>query len=213
LTDVLDLAKIEASKVDLNIQPFDLFECIDPTMDIISAGVRAKSLRVGYTIDPNTPQLVLGDMIRLRQVLINLLTNAVKFTPNGGQIELRVKATRFDPKKHTQLHLTEDFPITDDELQFDDYVISISIIDSGVGIKNPDGLFQPFVQEDNSTTRKFEGTGLGLAISKKIVELMGGRIWVRSQYGNGSTFTFDIPARCITPSRKSSTVSSASKTV
>jgi anti-sigma regulatory factor (Ser/Thr protein kinase) len=180
-------------------------------MDIISTGVRTKSLRVGLSVDPNTPQIVLGDVARLRQVLINLLTNAVKFTPTGGQIDLQIRATRMDPKKHAQLHLiTTGIPLKDhdDEVQYDDYVLMVSIVDTGIGIKNPEGLFQPFMQEDNSLTRKYEGTGLGLAISKKIVELMGGRIWVKSKFGSGSTFSFEIPARCITPSRKLSTVAS-----
>jgi signal transduction histidine kinase len=179
-------------------------------MDIISANVRSKSLQVGYSIDPNTPQIIMGDIGRLRQVLVNLLTNAVKFTPVGGQIELQIRATRYDPDKHGQLKVpyhpisAETLPTSAYPHHYEDYVLTFSVIDTGIGIKNPEGLFQPFVQEDNSLTRNYEGTGLGLAICKKFVDLMGGRIWVKSTSGVGSTFTFDIPCRCSIPSRRPS---------
>jgi signal transduction histidine kinase len=192
--------------MDLTVQPFDLFKCIDPAMDIISTGARQKSLQVGYTIDPSTPQIAIGDIGRLRQVLINLLTNAVKFTPAGGQTELKIKATRFDPDKHRHLRLVEyEYEtIKDNNFHQEDFVLTFSVTDSGIGIKNPDGLFQPFMQEDNSVTRNYEGTGLGLAICKKLVELMGGRIWVKSSPGVGSAFSFEIPIPCVLQTKKES---------
>jgi hypothetical protein len=205
LNDLLDLAKIEANKMDLEVQQFDLFDCVDPVMDIIAVSVGPKSLQVGYNIDPNIPPTVIGDVGRLRQVLINLLTNAVKFTPTQGQIELQIKATRYDSKKHSHIRRIEPAKfaeVNDHLLPLEDFVLTFSVVDTGIGIKNPDGLFQPLTQEDNSITRRYEGTGLGLAISKRFVELMNGRIWVKSEYGAGSTFAFEIPVGCVRPTRK-----------
>ncbi len=131
-----------------------------------------KSLNLTYTIDESTPQAIIGDSTRLQQILANLLSNAVKFT-DKGEISVSVSSKKLDGIRHR---------------------IYFEVKDTGIGIPEDkmSRLFQPFTQVDSSTTRRYGGTGLGLAITKKLVELMGGRIWAESQLGKGSTFHFTI---------------------
>jgi PAS domain S-box-containing protein len=174
LNDVLDLTKAEAGKLSMEENPFALRECVSGAVDILISEVRRKGLELAWSLADDLPNTVIGDQMRLSQVLTNLLGNAVKFTEKGT-VELKVTA---DGK-------TPDGRIN----------VSFAVTDSGIGI--PDNkrelLFQPFSQADVSNTRRFGGTGLGLAICKEIVELMGGVIDCNSQEGLGSVFTCIVP--------------------
>lgn len=166
INDILDFSKIEAGKVILESYSFSVERCITESTDIIIHAAQQKGLKVDYDIHESVPAMVSGDLTRLRQVLVNLLGNAVKFTPDG---EIKIFA------KYETEH----------------QILTISVSDTGIGI-SPDGvqqLFQPFSQADSSTTRKFGGTGLGLSISKHLVELMQGTLSVGSELGKGTTFT------------------------
>jgi PAS domain S-box-containing protein len=169
INDILDLSKIEAGHVELEKIAFDLPQVATQAMDLIGEKARSKRISLNLKVEPDMPQVLKGDPARLRQVLVNLLSNALKFTEHGG-ISLSIQA---DPEGDPG------------DLRF-------AIEDSGIGLaKDKLGLiFGSFNQADNSTTRKYGGTGLGLSISKKIVELMDGKIWVESRLGIGSTFFF-----------------------
>ncbi|MGH2620005.1 MAG: PAS domain S-box protein [Anaerolineales bacterium] len=169
INDILDFSKIEAGKMELESQPFDLRECIESALDLVAPRAAEKGLELAYLLDEKVPQGVLGDVTRLRQILINLLGNAVKFTERG-EVVLSVVA-----KRRAWAH----------DLHF-------SVRDTGVGITEDQigRLFQSFSQADASTARKHGGTGLGLAISKRLAELMGGRMWAESAPGVGSVFHF-----------------------
>ncbi|HVR75174.1 MAG TPA: ATP-binding protein, partial [Planctomycetota bacterium] len=174
INDILDFSKIESGKLDLENQPFDLRDTIEGALDLLAKKAADKRLDLAYLMLDNTPSTVLGDASRLRQILVNLLSNAVKFTSSG---EVFVQAeTQSDDGNHWELH--------------------ISVRDTGIGIppERKDRLFQSFSQVDASTTRQYGGTGLGLAISKRLSELMGGRMWLESEVGKGSTFHCTI--RC-----------------
>lgn len=174
INDILDFSKIVEGKRVLESHPFDLRSCIEGSMDLMAPTAAEKGLILTFAIGNLVPVNLMGDATSLRQVLVNLLGNAVKFT-EAGEISLNV-ASRVRPDGRT-------------ELQF-------SIIDTGIGIPQNriNRLFQSFNQVDMSTTRKYGGTGLGLAISKKLVELMDGRIWVESELSKGSAFHFTILA-------------------
>ena len=174
INDILDFSKIDNGKMELEIQPFDLRGCIEEARDLVASNASEKGLTVAYDIDYSTPETIIGDPTRLRQILVNLLSNAVKFT-SLGQVEILVSSQKLTGAC---------------------YKIRFAIKDSGIGIPEDkmDRLFQSFTQVDSSTTRKYGGTGLGLAISKRLVELMGGKIWAISQMGMGSTFYFEILA-------------------
>lgn len=176
INDILDFSKIEAGKMELDPYDFDLRSCIEEVLDIFAAKAAEVNIDLIYQVDQNLPAQVEGDGMRLRQVLINLLSNAMKFTQKG-EIFLGV----------TQIHRTDDGEI---EIEFE-------IRDTGIGIPEQklNKLFEPFSQVDSSTTRKYGGTGLGLVICERLVSLMGGQIKVSSQPGIGSTFTFDIKAK------------------
>ena len=179
INDILDFSKIEAGKLELNPHPFNLRACVEETIDLMSARAFEKNLDLVCEIDDEIPNTIEGDPLRMRQVLTNLLSNAIKFT-KAGAVTVRVKMISAK---------TEDNEKTQLRLQF-------SVNDSGIGI-SADGLarlFKPFAQAEASTAQKFGGTGLGLAISKRLVELMGGKIWAESVPDNGSTFHFTINA-------------------
>lgn len=174
INKILDFSKIEAGKLELENQPFDLHDCLEVSLDLLSVKSNEKRLELTYFIGEQTPTTLKGDVVRLRQILVNLLSNAVKFTEEGG-VEVSVSSERLDNNRY-QLHF--------------------AVKDTGIGIPadQMDRLFRAFSQTDSSTTRQYGGTGLGLAISKKLVELMGGTIWVESEVGAGSTFHFTITA-------------------
>ncbi|MGV3772623.1 MAG: response regulator [Verrucomicrobiales bacterium] len=173
LNDILDFSKIESGKLELEHQPFELRKAIEETMELLAPLAAEKNLNLALIAEDNVPELVVGDVTRLRQIIINLLGNAVKFT-HKGEVVVRVIRGTDHPKSHL-------------ELQF-------SVSDTGIGIAPEvhDRLFKSFSQVDSSTTRQFGGTGLGLAISKRLVELMGGQIWLESELGKGSSFYFTV---------------------
>ncbi|MCB9006775.1 MAG: response regulator [Ardenticatenaceae bacterium] len=172
INDVLDFSKIEAGKLELEKQPFDLRQCVEDVLDLVSSKSASKGLELSYRIDFHIPTLFVGDATRFRQILANLLGNAVKFTAKG-EIVVYVGGTELDNGRF-QLH--------------------VSVKDTGIGIpeERMNRLFQSFSQVDSSTTRKFGGTGLGLVISKRLAELMDGRLWAESEPGVGSTFHFTV---------------------
>lgn len=179
INDVLDFSKIEAGNMSLEEFPFEISQSVEEAVELLSTRVSEKDVDLLYFIDPEVPEVVLGDITRLRQVLINLIGNAVKFTEKG-EIVIRV----------------ENRPSTKEG---EDAKIYFSVKDTGIGIAEDkvDRLFTAFSQADSSTTRKYGGTGLGLAICKKLVNLMGGHIWVDSEPGKGSNFQFTISAKVI----------------
>ncbi|MCB5174069.1 hybrid sensor histidine kinase/response regulator [Microvirga lenta] len=170
--DVLDLSSIEANQIQLRQEPFSFLSLIDDTVSIVSSGAGRKGVPIRTECDPDIPDVVLGDEARLRQILLNLLNNAVKFTRVG----------------HITAHVQHKGRSERGEL------IRISIIDTGIGIapEKRDRLFKRFSQVDRSIRREFGGTGLGLAISKRLIELMGGEIGVESEEGKGSTFWIEV---------------------
>ena len=172
INDVLDFSKIESSKVELEEEPFELNVCIEEVLDLPVPRVQQKNLDLLYRVDPKIPPFIVGDRLRLRQILYNLVGNAIKFTEKG-EIVISVGLNHQYDKSL--------------ELLF-------AVKDTGIGIpaNKLEKLFKPFSQADSSTTRKYGGTGLGLAISMRLVELMGGRIWAESKEGEGSTFSFTI---------------------
>ncbi len=186
INDILDFSKIEAGRMELENQPFELRECLESALDLVAPKAAEKGLNLAYVLAPQVPELINGDMPRLRQILVNLLGNAVKFTETG-EVVLSVKA---------EGRRMKDEPAPD-SLPLSAFILHFSVKDTGIGIP-PDRmgrLFQSFSQVDASTTRRFGGTGLGLAISKRLVELMGGTMWAESEgTGKGSTFHFTVSA-------------------
>ncbi len=183
INDILDFSKIEEGKRDLDHHPFDLRACIDGSMDLIAPTAAEKYISLDCFMSDQVPQSVVGDVTSLRQVLVNLLGNAVKFT-DIGEVSLSVDCQ----------------PQLDGSLQ-----LHFAVKDTGMGIPKDclGSLFQSFSQVDASLTRKYGGTGLGLAISKKLVEFMGGHIWAESEPGQGSTFHFTILAEPALPEQTS----------
>ncbi|HIK32050.1 MAG TPA: response regulator [Oscillatoriales cyanobacterium M59_W2019_021] len=168
INDILDFSKIESGKLELECHPFDLRSCIEESLDLLAPQATQKGLELGYLISPPTPATLLGDITRVRQILVNLVANAVKFTERG---EVVVSVTARP--------LNED---TEGETEHPRYEIQFAVRDTGIGIP-PDRmnrLFRSFSQVDSSTTRQYGGTGLGLAIGKRLAEMMGGRMWVES---------------------------------
>ncbi len=174
INDILDFSKIEAGNMDLEEYPFAIKQCMEESIELLSNKIAEKNLELIYSIDPKIPPYIIGDITRLRQILINLLTNAIKFT-EAGEIELKAELKEFKDSK---------------------YEIHFSVRDTGIGMSpsQQEKLFRAFSQADSSTTRKYGGTGLGLAISQRLTRLMKGEIWVESKSGQGSTFHFTIKA-------------------
>jgi signal transduction histidine kinase/CheY-like chemotaxis protein/HPt (histidine-containing phosphotransfer) domain-containing protein len=179
INDILDFSKIEARKLDLERVDFDLRHALDETMRPLAPRAHLKGLELAYHVGDGVPDVVTGDPARLRQIVVNLIGNAVKFT-EAGEVVLRV-----DPEGPAGAVSPEGAPVT----------LHFTVSDTGLGIPvaKQATIFDSFTQVDTSTTRRFGGTGLGLAISSQLVALMGGRIWVESQPGQGSRFHFTIP--------------------
>jgi len=189
INDILDFSKIEAGKLDLEVKPFEIRQCIEEALLIVASKAAEKNLELAYLVTAPMPTAILGDITRLRQILVNLLNNAIKFT-GEGEVVIYVSA---QPIQEQQPEADTGFviPAVADATQ---YKIQFDVKDTGIGIPSDklERLFKSFSQVDASTTRKFGGTGLGLAISKQLSELMGGNIWVNSEEGQGSTFSFTI---------------------
>jgi signal transduction histidine kinase/DNA-binding response OmpR family regulator len=175
INDILDFSKIESGRFDVEDEPFDLVKCVEESVDLLAVRAVEKRLELTAEIDPTLPRWIRGDVTRLRQILVNLLGNAVKFTAEG-EVALTVRPVT-EPGDVQSLHF--------------------SVRDTGCGIPadRMDRLFHAFSQVDASTTRKYGGTGLGLAISRKLTRIMGGRIWVESELDKGSVFQFTLPLR------------------
>ena len=176
INDVLDMSKIEANKLELSFVNFNFERMLEKVLSVISFRIDEKKQVFSYEVDKNIPPILYGDDQRLAQVITNLLSNAAKFTPDKGSIRLKAVHAGLSGDVHT---------------------IQIEVSDSGIGIsaEQQERLFNSFEQAESNTSRKFGGTGLGLAISKRIVELMGGRIWIDSEPGKGATFGFTIEAK------------------
>ncbi len=179
INDILDFSKFEAGKIELEDRPFDLHDCVGGALDLLASRAAEKGLNLACLIEEDVPSRIVGDSTRLRQIIVNLVGNAVKFT-DQGEVVVRVWCPAQDPEAHPRS------------------TVQFSVRDTGIGIppERLDRLFQPFSQVDASTTRRYGGTGLGLAISKRLSELMGGRMWVESEGvpGHGSVFHFTIQA-------------------
>jgi len=177
INDILDFSKIESGNLELEREDFDLRNCVEEVMDLFAQKVATKGLDLIYHIDKEVPPQIVGDSLRLKQILINLINNAIKFT-ESGEVLLMVNLITKDP----------------DNLNI---ILEFQVKDSGIGIPQDKigGLFNAFTQVDTSTTRRFGGTGLGLAISKRLTKLMGGEIRAESEPGKGSSFIFSIKSK------------------
>mmetsp|Transcript_14542 Transcript_14542/g.20267 ORF Transcript_14542/g.20267 Transcript_14542/m.20267 type:complete len:670 (+) Transcript_14542:105-2114(+) len=180
LNDVLDFSKIESKKLILEEQGFSIQSCLKSVLDIFQKP--AKAIHMNSFVDTDVPPIVVGDITRLRQVLVNLVSNAVKFTADDGHITINV--SRHKPN--------DNEPLPEDSVE-----LLFSVSDTGIGIpkEKQDFIFSAFSQVDSSCTRKYGGTGLGLAICQRIVEAMQGRIWVESEPNKGATFFFTIKTK------------------
>lgn len=178
ISDILDFSKVEAGALELERTPMDLVETIESSVELVASKSAEKSIELACRINPDVPSALYGDPVRLKQILMNLLNNAVKFT-DVGEVVLTV-STMMPDASHTPGEST---------------LLTFSVRDTGIGIPEDrmDRLFKSFSQVDASTTRRYGGTGLGLVITKRLVELMGGEISVESKAGKGTTFTFTLP--------------------
>jgi CheY-like chemotaxis protein len=176
INDVLDMSKIEADKMEICQAPFDFNNMIRKVSAVVQVKLDEKRQHFDIDTQGDFSREALGDELRISQILINLLGNAVKFTPEGGHISLKIA-------------LKPGNGGTD--------LLHIEVIDSGIGItrENQAKLFRPFEQAEESTAKNYGGTGLGLSICKSIIDLMGGAIWVESEFGKGANFIFEIPFR------------------
>jgi signal transduction histidine kinase/CheY-like chemotaxis protein/HAMP domain-containing protein len=179
INDILDFSKIEAGRLVIDETPFKLHELVEETVDILSIKAQEKKLELVCNIDPMLPSQFHGDAIRIKQILVNLLGNAIKFTSQGDILVKVQRGAAYERNGEEYLDL------------------AMSIKDTGIGIpaEKQDSIFESFTQADSSTTRNYGGTGLGLTISRRLSELMGGTLTVRSEPGIGSTFTFLLPLK------------------
>jgi len=177
INDILDMSKIESGKFDLSFEPFDFKRMLRRVENVISFRAEEKKQDFSISIDEKIPSLLIGDDQRIAQIITNLLGNATKFTPEGGSVGLRAEMLKNEEGICT---------------------LKIEIKDSGIGISREQQarLFQPFQQGDENTSRLFGGTGLGLSISKRLVEMMGGTIWIESELGRGASFFFTVHVKC-----------------
>jgi signal transduction histidine kinase len=176
INDILDFSKIESGKIEIETHPFELRQCVDEAVELLAPRAAEKGLELVVLFEAEMPSMITGDVTRLRQVLVNLIGNAVKFT-DRGEVVVSAKTIAATGADEVGLQFT--------------------ITDTGIGIPadKVDRLFKAFTQVDSSTTRQFGGTGLGLAISKRLAQLMGGEMWVESEAGRGSRFHFTIVAQ------------------
>ncbi|MBM7070274.1 response regulator [Actibacterium sp. 188UL27-1] len=173
INDILDYSKVEAGKLELEMEPFDLRDCVEGALDLVAVSAGHKGIDLAYEIKPGTPEALISDPTRLRQVLVNLLGNAIKFT-DKGEVVLTIEGCEIDGA--------------------DKGNIAFKVRDTGIGIPQDrmDRLFESFSQVDGSTTRRFGGTGLGLAISQRLISLLGSQVEVTSTVGVGTVFSFEL---------------------
>jgi len=195
INDILDLSKIEAGQLELNFAPVSVIALCDSSLTFVKQQAYKKHLQLGTQIPAHLPDLY-GDDRRLRQVLINLLTNAVKFTPEGGRITLTAIYTPLSPEAIAN---NRDWVHPQAKPAATVGILALAVSDTGIGIsaENTQKLFQPFVQVDTALNRQYEGTGLGLALVKRITELHGGQVGLTSKVGSGSCFTVRLPVLAI----------------
>ena len=195
INDILDFSKIESGKLDLENHPFELQNCIEESLELLAPKASEKGLELAYLIDSSVPKKILGDVTRLRQILVNLLGNAVKFT-ESGEIVVRCTAREIQLGAAAS-SLSEDNVLEQEQLVSNQqYEIQFAVQDTGIGIPpdRMDRLFKAFSQVDASTTRQYGGTGLGLAISQRLSDMMAGKMWVFSQVSRGnSNFQMSLP--------------------
>jgi CheY-like chemotaxis protein len=184
INDILDFSKIESGKLELEQQPLNIRDCIEETLDLLAPKASEQGLELAYLIYKNTPSCIVGDVTRIKQILVNLVGNGLKFTPQG-EVVVGVTSRRLSEPDASK-------PALDPT-----YEIKFAVRDTGIGIPGDklDRLFKAFSQVDSSTTRNYGGTGLGLAISRRLVEIMNGKMWVESEEQRGSTFYFTITAK------------------
>ena len=182
VNDILDFSKIEAGQLELEDEPLEIHACIEESLDLVSLKAAERGIELAYHLEDDVPRTIRGDVTRLRQILVNLLANGVKFT-NEGEVVVSASAEKTGAGRYT---------------------ITFAVRDTGIGIPSDrqNKLFQSFSQVDASTTRKYGGTGLGLAIAQRLSEAMGGRIWVESTEGLGSTFRFTIDVKAAPTTRR-----------
>lgn len=187
INDIMDFSKIESGRLELESHPFELCACIEDALELLAPKAEEKKLDLAYFLDEQTPRVLISDVVRLRQILINLVSNAVKFTAAG---EVVVEVRPAAPVMQTpELELWQELPPPPGQL-----ALQFSVRDTGIGIApdKQERLFKSFQQADASTTRQYGGTGLGLAICRRLTDLFGGKIWVESEEGRGATFHFTV---------------------
>jgi signal transduction histidine kinase/HPt (histidine-containing phosphotransfer) domain-containing protein len=192
INDILDFSKIESGKLELENHPFELHACLEEALELLAPKAAEKNLDLAYIVDDAIPRILVSDVTRLRQILVNLVGNAVKFTQKG-EVAIEVKpAARGLRSPEPGREKDTDFIRHPEQ-----WLLHFSVRDTGIGIplEKQHRLFKSFQQVDASTTRHYGGSGLGLAISKRLAELMGGKIWVESEAGKGATFHFTIQAK------------------
>ncbi|HZV35776.1 MAG TPA: response regulator [Verrucomicrobiae bacterium] len=195
INDILDFSKIESGKLELESHPFELHTCIEEALDLLTPKAAEKNLDLAYSVEDSIPKILVGDVTRLRQILVNLVGNAVKFTHQGEAVIEVKSAGRGVRKPEPGKEHDTDFIRHPEE-----WLLHFSVRDTGPGIpvEKQHRLFKSFQQVDASTTRHYGGTGLGLAICSRLSELMGGKIWVESEAGKGATFHFNIKVKSTT---------------
>ncbi len=192
INDILDFSKIESGKLELEHHPFELYTCIEEILDLLGPKAAEKKLDLVYFVDDAIPKILVSDVTRLRQILVNLIGNAIKFT-HQGEIVIEVSPAARTPRSPEPGRAPDTDFLRHPEL----WLLHFSVRDTGIGIPldRQNRLFKSFQQVDASTTRHYGGTGLGLAICKRLSELMGGKIWVESDAGKGATFHFTISTK------------------
>lgn len=184
INDILDLSKVESGRLELEPGRVSLSSLLQGSLTMVKEKAMKHGIRLSCDIPPEVEIEIIADERKMKQIIFNLLSNAVKFTPEGGSVTLRARLL-----KASEAGL--------DDLQSDEKCVEVSVSDTGIGIKaeDMDKLFKPFSQLESPYSKKYEGTGLGLSLTKRLVELHGGRIWVESEFGKGSRFSFVIPIR------------------
>ncbi|GIV77840.1 MAG: hypothetical protein KatS3mg050_2234 [Litorilinea sp.] len=195
INDILDFSKIESRRLELEYLSLDLRQCVESALDVVAMNAAAKGLELTYLLGDDVPVHIMGDITRLRQILVNLLGNAVKFT-EAGEVNVTVTASPLSGPPEATFMNTPLAQLAGTNVWYD---LHIAVRDTGIGIPpdRMDRLFQSFSQVDASTTRRFGGTGLGLAISRRLAELMGGTLWAESTGvpGEGTTFHLELPVQ------------------